>query len=99
MTAVIIMIALGYFVIKLQYLHSGSDKTINYNLLDGQYGAEKGMNMSKAGQIIAVSVIGASDGQTKYDSKYVRMIAEYFYQDKQGEFVYENVPLNSCTEA
>ena len=55
--------------------------------------------MSKSGQSIAVSVTGASDGQTKYDSKYVRMIAEYFYQDEQGEFVYENIPLHSCTEA
>ena len=55
--------------------------------------------MSKSGQSIAVSVTGASDGQTKYDPKYVRMIAEYFYQDEQGEFVYENIPLHSCTEA
>ena len=27
------------------------------------------------------------------------LIAEYFYQDAEGEFVYENVPLHSCTEA
>ena len=67
-------------------------------MLDNLYGADKGINMSKAGQSIAVSVIGASDGETKYDSKYVRMIAEYFYQDEEGEFIYENVPLHSCTE-
>ena len=40
MTAAIIIVALGYFIIKLQDLHTGQDKTINYNILDGYYGAE-----------------------------------------------------------
>ena len=52
--------------------------------MNSYYGEEEGLNLFEAKQSIAISVIGASDGMTKYDPKYVRMIGQYFYLDQKG---------------
>ena len=40
LTMATIVLTLGYFVIKLQDLRTGSDKTINYNKVNSYYGEE-----------------------------------------------------------
>ena len=76
---------------------AGYDQTINYHVLHNEYG-EEGLNLLETNQNIAISVVSDYDGMTKYDPKYVRMIAKYFYLDEKGNNIYENVPVNSCTD-
>ena len=76
---------------------AGYDQTINYHVLHNHY-EEEGLNLLEANQNIAISVVGDYDGLTKYDPKYVRMIAKYFYLDEQGNNIYENIPVNTCTD-
>ena len=75
MTLAIITLTLGYFVFKFQEILEGSDKTINYNSIQSYYGADKGLNLYESNHSIALSVTGAGDGTTKYDPRYVKMIA------------------------
>ena len=57
-----------------------------------------GLNFFDANQTIAISILSADDGLTRYDPKYVRMIAKFFYLDEDGNNVYENIPVRSCTD-
>lgn len=45
----------------------------------------------------AFSVVG-TDGMTKYDPRYVRMIARYDLKKESGEWEFIDLPLHSCTE-
>ena len=77
---------------------AGTDPTINNNIVHSYYGAEKGLNLYEANQHLAISVIGANDNMTKYDPRYVRMIAQYYYYEpKLNEDVYTEIPLIPCT--
>ena len=78
-TAAIIVLTLSYFVIRFEELVAGTDPTINYNVVQSYYGAEKGLNLYESNERLAISVIGANDNKTKYDPRYVRMIAQYYY--------------------
>ena len=35
---------------------------------------------------------------TKYDPRYMRMIGQYFYLDKEGNWIYEDIPMRNCTD-
>ena len=35
---------------------------------------------------------------TKYDPKYVRVIAQYFYIDEKGDWIYEDIPMRTCSD-
>ena len=35
---------------------------------------------------------------TRYDPRYVRMIAKFFYLDEIGNNVYKNIPVHNCTD-
>ena len=47
LTAAIITLTLGYFIIKLQDLMEGTDKTVNYNVMHSYYDNE-GLNLYQA---------------------------------------------------
>ena len=42
--------------------------------------------------------MGASDGVTKYDPKYVRVIGQFFYVDEEGNWHYEDIPMTTCSD-
>ena len=60
---------------------SGSNPTINYNVYQNYYDAEKGLNLYDSNHSFAVSVIAPYDGKPKYDPRYVRMIALFYAVD------------------
>ena len=62
------------------------------------YGEEEGLSLIKGNQTIAVAVLGAFDGTTKYDPKYVRVIGQYFHLNEEGNFIYEDIPMRSCSD-
>ena len=97
LTAVIITLVLSYFVVRFRGLIAGFDPTINYNSVNSYYGPEQGLNLFEANHRFAISVLGASDGKTKYDSRYVRLFASYFYTGESGEDIYETLTLSQCT--
>ena len=77
---------------------AGSNPTINYNVLQNYYGAEKGLNLFESNHSFAVSVIGEKDKLTKYDPRYVRMIAQYYsYSEELKQNIYTEIPIVSCT--
>ena len=78
MTAATFALTLGYFVVGLQALIAGSDPTINYSILYNYYGNDQGLNLFEANHSFAISVTGYNDNLTKYDPRYVRMIAQYY---------------------
>ena len=45
MTTAIVILTLGYFIVKLQELMAGSDQTINYNVMHGYYDEQEGLNL------------------------------------------------------
>ena len=45
MTTAIMTLTLGYFVIKLQDLMAGTDKTIYYNVMHDYYADQEGLNL------------------------------------------------------
>ena len=52
-----------------------STPLINQNIVYSYYGTEEvGLNLSESNKRLAIAIIGG-DGQTKYDSKYVRLVA------------------------
>ena len=62
------------------------------------YGTEEdGLDFSKTNQRLAVAVIGW-DWKTKYDPKYVRLMANYFSYEKDGTENILNLPLHACKE-
>ena len=62
------------------------------------YAENEGLNLFQANQSIAISVKGANDGETKYDPRYVRMIAYYFEGDINGDTIRYDIPVHNCTE-
>ena len=78
LTAAIMTLTLGYFIMRLQALSAGSDPTINNNIVHNYFGANKGLNLYEANHSFAISVTGYNDNLTKYDPRYVRMIAQYY---------------------
>ena len=48
LTTAIITLTLGYFIIKLQDLMAGTDKTINYNVMHSYYADHEGLNLFQA---------------------------------------------------
>ena len=77
---------------------AGVDKTVNYGNYYNFYGKNGGLNFFEANQSIAISVLAADDGLTRYDPKYVRMIAKFFYLDEEGNNIYVNIPVHNCTD-
>ena len=93
LTAMIFTLALGYFINGLKERVDGSDPTINFNIVHNKYGPEEGLNFKEANQSIAFSVIGANDKGAKFDPRYVKMTALFFYTDETGEDIFEELPL------
>ena len=56
--------------------------------------------MSENNQRIAIAILGNKDWQTKYDRKYVRLVADIFYEtyDNGQNEQYVPVLLHECTE-
>ena len=48
LTVAMIVLTIGYFLIKLKDLRNGSDKLINYNVMNSYYGEDEGLNLFKA---------------------------------------------------
>ena len=42
--------------------------------------------------------MGASDGITKYDPKYVKVIGQHFYTDEEGKTHYNDIPMRPCSD-
>ena len=85
MTAATMALTLGYFVVGLQALIAGSDPTINYSILYNYYGTDQGLNLYETNHSFAISVKGINDMEKKFDSRYVRIVAQYFdYTDESG---------------
>ena len=80
LTSAILTITLGYFVKILQEQVSGSSQIITFNVFQSYYGPDKGFNMSENNQRIAIAILGNYDWLTKYDRKYVRLVADLFYE-------------------
>ena len=53
--------------------------------------------MDESNQRFAVSVVG-KDGQTKYDSRYVRLFAQFDIKNDDGSREFVDLPLHNCTE-
>ena len=48
LTTAIVILTVSYFMIKLQDLRTGTDKFINYNVMNSYYGEEEGLNLFEA---------------------------------------------------
>ena len=51
--------------------------------------------MGEANMRVAISILGNYDWLTKYDRKYVRLVAD-FYSDLEDKYI--QLPLRKCTE-
>ena len=78
MSAIILMVTFGYFLIGLQSLIVGTNRVINYNVVHSHYGIEQGLNMKEKNLRIAIAILGNYDWLMKYDRKYVRLVADYY---------------------
>ena len=83
-TAIIMLLTLGYFLLGFQELVAGDDPVINNNTVHNYYSAEKGLNLYDSNHSIAISVVG-NGNIPKYDKRYVRLIALYYDSNLDGD--------------
>ena len=49
------------------------------------YAGEQGLNLNETNFMFAISVVGMLDEVTKYDPRYVKMMAIHYYIDSEGQ--------------
>ena len=69
-------VTLSYTIIQIHDLIHRSNPIVNKNNIKDFYSDVFALDLNKENQIFAFSVIG-TDGKTKYDPKYVRIMAVY----------------------
>ena len=76
----------------------GSNPIINSSTIYNHYNFDSdGLSLNDANQKFAISIYG-DDWSTKYDPKYVRLLANIVTKDKDNKQKYQTLELHSCTE-